>query len=56
MSHTTTESTSSIPLSNVEAQWEQMSTEDQMLVHQQLEELQKKDWKGLTIDQKKAGS
>lgn len=55
VSHSSTESTSAIPLSNVEAQWEKMSTEEQMQVHQQLEELQKKDWKGLTVDQKKAG-
>jgi len=54
VSHTSTESTSSIPLSNVEAQWEKMSTEEQMQVHSQLEELQKKNWKDLTIDQKKA--
>jgi len=48
-------SPSLIPLSNVEAQWEKMSKEDQLLVHQQLEELQKKDWKTLSIDEKKAG-
>ncbi|THH12940.1 hypothetical protein EW146_g7233 [Bondarzewia mesenterica] len=44
-----------IPLSNVEAQWEKMSAEDQISVHQQLEVLQKKDWKELSLDQKKAG-
>ncbi|KAL4064810.1 cytochrome c oxidase subunit IV-domain-containing protein [Scleroderma yunnanense] len=43
-----------IPLSNVEAQWEKMSKSEQTLVHRQLEELQKKDWKLLSIDEKKA--
>ncbi|TDL27324.1 COX4, subunit IV of cytochrome c oxidase [Rickenella mellea] len=43
-----------IPLSNVEAQWEKLSTEEQVAVHQQLEQLQKKDWKELSIDEKKA--
>ncbi|ETW86317.1 hypothetical protein HETIRDRAFT_243779, partial [Heterobasidion irregulare TC 32-1] len=41
-------------LSNVEAQWEKLSAEDQVVVHQQLEALQKKDWKELSIDEKKA--
>lgn len=48
-------SSSVIPLSNVEAQWEQLSHDEQLTVHQQLEELQKKDWKTLSIDEKKAG-
>ncbi|KAG1756862.1 COX4, subunit IV of cytochrome c oxidase [Suillus paluster] len=43
-----------IPLSNVEAQWEKMSQSDQAVVHRQLEELQKKDWKSLSLDEKKA--
>ncbi|KAG6329663.1 hypothetical protein ID866_9427 [Astraeus odoratus] len=43
-----------IPLSNVEAQWEKMTKGDQALVHRQLEELQKKDWKQLSVDEKKA--
>jgi len=43
-----------IPLSNVEAQWEKLNSEEQLLVHQQLERLQKKDWKELSIDEKKA--
>ncbi|EIN07119.1 COX4-domain-containing protein, partial [Punctularia strigosozonata HHB-11173 SS5] len=45
---------SMIPISNVEAQWEQLSDEDKLVVHQQLEELQKQDWKKLSIDEKKA--
>ncbi|KAI0729888.1 COX4, subunit IV of cytochrome c oxidase [Fomitopsis betulina] len=43
-----------IPLSNVEAQWEQLSADEQLAVHQQLEEIQKKDWKTLSLDEKKA--
>ncbi|KAH8117275.1 cysteine proteinase [Phellopilus nigrolimitatus] len=43
-----------IPLSNVEAQWEKLSSDEQLSVHQQLEQLQKKDWKTLSIDEKKA--
>ncbi|KAI0797527.1 cytochrome c oxidase subunit IV [Abortiporus biennis] len=49
-----TSGSSAIPLSNVEAQWEQLSPEEQLTVHQQLEELQKKDWKALSIEEKKA--
>ena len=44
-----------IPLSNVEAQWEKLSPEEQVAVHQQLEQIQKKDWKELSLDEKKAG-
>ncbi len=45
-----------IPLSNVEAMWERLSADEQLVIHQQLEELQKKDWKTLSIDEKKAGA
>lgn len=45
-----------IPLSNVEAQWEKMTADEQLTVHQQLEELQKRDWKTLSLDEKKAGA
>jgi cytochrome c oxidase subunit 4 len=45
-----------IPLSNVEAQWAKLTSEEKMTVHEQLEEVQKKDWKELSIDEKKAGS
>ena len=48
-------STAVIPLSNVEAQWEKMSVDEQSAVYQQLEEVQKKDWKSLSLDEKKAG-
>ncbi|KAF8645457.1 hypothetical protein AX16_007811 [Volvariella volvacea WC 439] len=43
-----------IPLSNVEAMWGKLSVEEKQSVHEQLEELQKKDWKELSIDEKKA--
>ena len=45
-----------IPLSNVEAQWEKLTADEQLTVHQQLEELQKRDWKTLSLDEKKAGA
>lgn len=45
-----------IPLSNVEAQWEKLGAEEQRIVHRKLEEIQKKDWKALSIDEKKAGA
>ncbi|KAJ3997220.1 cytochrome c oxidase subunit IV family [Lentinula boryana] len=44
-----------IPLSNVEAQWEKMSSEEKSTAHEQLEEIMKKDWKQLSLDEKKAG-
>lgn len=52
----TTTTASAIPLSNVEAQWERLSSEEQLTVHQQLEEIQKRDWKTLSVDEKKAGA
>lgn len=45
-----------IPLGNVEAQWANLNQDDKSLVIEQLEELQKKDWKQLSIDEKKAGT
>jgi hypothetical protein len=44
-----------IPLSNIQAQWENMTEEEQNLVHRQLEELQAKDWRNLSLDEKRAG-
>lgn len=44
-----------LPLGNVEAQWEILSQEEKHSVQVQLEELAKKDWKTLSIDEKKAG-
>ena len=51
-----TAATSAIPLSNVEAQWATLSPSEQTAVHQQLEELQRKDWKTLSLAEKKAGA
>ncbi|KAH9484560.1 Cytochrome c oxidase polypeptide 5, mitochondrial [Psilocybe cubensis] len=43
-----------IPLSNIEAQWARLSAEEKVSVHEQLEVLQQKDWKELSLDEKKA--
>ncbi|TFK21296.1 COX4-domain-containing protein [Coprinopsis marcescibilis] len=43
-----------VPLSNVEAQWAGLSEVEQAAVHEQLELVQQKDWKLLSIDEKKA--
>ncbi|KAG5643327.1 hypothetical protein DXG03_001177 [Asterophora parasitica] len=43
-----------IPLSNVEAQWVKLSSEEKVSVQEQLEEIQKRDWKTLSLDEKKA--
>ncbi|KIY46942.1 cytochrome c oxidase subunit IV [Fistulina hepatica ATCC 64428] len=43
-----------VSLSNIEAQWEKLSPEEQVSVHQQLETVQKKNWNELTVDEKKA--
>lgn len=48
------ELTSSIP--NLEARWPQLSKEEQYGIFRHLEELQRKDWKELSLDQKKAGT
>ncbi|PWN35098.1 cytochrome c oxidase subunit IV [Meira miltonrushii] len=44
--------TSSIP--SLEARWAQLSKEEQYGIFRHLEELQRKDWKELSVDQKKA--
>lgn len=43
-----------IQLSNVEAQWDTLSKQDKITTALQLEELQKKDWKELTLAEKRA--
>ncbi|GJJ12286.1 hypothetical protein Clacol_006527 [Clathrus columnatus] len=43
-----------ISLSNVEAQWDKLSKEDKVTTALQLEELQKRDWKELTQEEKRA--
>jgi hypothetical protein len=42
-------------LANIEASWKSLPAEEQFEVYQQLEELQKRDWKELSVDEKKAG-
>ncbi len=39
----------------IEARWKDLAKEEQYAVFRQLEELQKKDWKELSVDEKKAG-
>jgi cytochrome c oxidase subunit 4 len=43
-----------VPLSNVEALWTKLSSDEKLAVHEQLEGLQLKDWKALSMDEKKA--
>ncbi|GMK54249.1 hypothetical protein CspeluHIS016_0108350 [Cutaneotrichosporon spelunceum] len=48
-------SNSSAPLlGNIEASWSSLPAAEQAEVYQALEEIQKKDWKELTVDEKKA--
>ena len=47
---------SPIPLSNVEAHWEKLNSEQKVTLHEQLELLQRKDWKELSLDEQKAGA
>ncbi|WWD22243.1 hypothetical protein CI109_106734 [Kwoniella shandongensis] len=55
ISVTSTRSNASAPiLGNIEASWKTLPAEEQYEVYQQLEQLQKKDWKELTLDEKKA--
>ena len=44
-----------VPLSNIEALWERLNAEEKQKVHEQLETLQQKDWKELSLEEKKAG-
>lgn len=44
-----------VPISNVEALWAKLSGDEKLAVHEQLEALQLKDWKTLSVDEKKAG-
>lgn len=44
-----------VPLSNLEALWPKLDSEEKLVVHQQLETLQLKDWNTLSVDEKKAG-
>lgn len=44
-----------IPLGRVEALWDTISIEEKAALRSQLAEVQKKDWKQLSIEEKKAG-
>ena len=56
ISVTSTRSNASAPsLSNIEAVWLDLGREERYEVYKQLYELQKKDWKELSTDEKKAG-
>ncbi|KAG8899039.1 Cytochrome c oxidase subunit 5A [Tulasnella sp. 408] len=50
----TSAASSVIPVSNIEAQWETLSSKEQTEIYEQLLDAQKRDWKTLSIDEKKA--
>jgi hypothetical protein len=45
-----------VSLSNVEAHWGRLSSDEKVALHEQLELLQRKDWKELSLNEKKAGA
>jgi hypothetical protein len=47
---------SDVPLGNIEAQWDRLSAPEQAAVYGRIEELQRGDWKTLSMDEKKAGA
>ncbi|BGP21057.1 hypothetical protein JCM10213_007575 [Rhodosporidiobolus nylandii] len=47
-------SVSPVSLSNIEASWKGLTPSEQEATFKHLEELQKKDWKELSLDEKKA--
>jgi len=51
-----TRSNASAPLlGNIEASWKDLSAAEQAEIQEQIAELEKKDWKELSMDEKKAG-
>lgn len=42
-------------LPNIESHWAKLSNEQQYSVYKQLEEIQRKDWHDLTINEQKGG-
>lgn len=52
---TPTRKVAPLSLANVEAQWTKLSEAEQAAVHEQLEAVQQKDWKELSLEEKKAG-
>jgi len=49
-----TPKTANIPLNNIEQHWSKLSEDEQSTLYDELQELQKKDWKQLTLDEKKS--
>ena len=43
-------------LPNIESTWNKLARDEQYAVYRQLEEVQRKDWKELTVDEKKGGA
>lgn len=43
-------------LPNIESHWTKLSNEQQYSVYKQLEEVQRKDWKDLSINEQKGGT
>ncbi|KAG7442516.1 COX4, subunit IV of cytochrome c oxidase [Guyanagaster necrorhizus] len=54
ISASTSSAPTAIPLGRVEALWDTISVEEKAALRSQLAEIQKKDWKQLSIDEKKA--
>ncbi|KAJ9104365.1 hypothetical protein QFC19_004007 [Naganishia cerealis] len=52
--HSTSNATGAV-LGNIEATWTKLPKEEQHEVYRTLEEVQKRDWKQLSVDEKKAG-
>lgn len=52
--HSTSNASGAV-LGNIEATWTKLPKEEQHEVYRTLEEVQKRDWKELSIDEKKAG-
>jgi hypothetical protein len=55
VTHSTNNSSGAL-LGSIEANWKTLPPAEQAEVYQKLEQLQKKDWKELTVDEKKAGA
>lgn len=43
-------------LPNIESHWAKLSKEEQYSVYKQLEEIQRKDWKDLSVNEQKGGT
>ncbi|KAF8902761.1 cytochrome c oxidase subunit IV-domain-containing protein [Gymnopilus junonius] len=54
VSSSTSATAAPVPLSNIEALWGKLTPEEKQTVHEQLETIQQKDWKELSLEEKKA--